>query len=361
MTILYYYIKTRLAFLLRHKSFKSSNCYLGGTMYRDYQGSDKKSRYQVLKELNQLAKHWHCYPDSYFIFAMYTKGFGDMAKMKTFIPQWVYGHQYSQNNEPSYEILVNDKILFHDVMRSYGLPVPERLFTYSYGYFKRNGKIIDSTEVDNILSTLTDDRIFIKRNKCGKGSGISVAMRRDDGHYYTDNDEQLSAALILNKHPNSEFIFEKAIVQDPAVARLNPDTVNTCRVLTYKNKVVAGALRMGRKGFFVDNISKGGLVVSLDVDTGQFSEYGLRKFDATKYYEHPDTHIAFKGLVLDNWNEIKALVEKACQLLPYYKSVGYDIACTTDGPVIVEINTGTGVFAPQIGREEGIADVLKKG
>ena len=115
------------------------------------------------------------------------------------------------------------------------------------------------------------------------------------------------------------------------------------------------------KGFFVDNISKGGLVVSLDVNTGQFSEYGLRKFDATKYYEHPDTHIAFKGLVLDNWNEIKALVEKACQLLPYYKSVGYDIACTTDGPVIVEINTGTGVFAPQIGREEGIADVLKKG
>ena len=360
MAILYYYLRFRLACLRRHKSFKATSCYKGGVMYKEYQGSDKKSRCQVLKELNKLARHWSCYPDAYFLYAMFKKDFGDMEKMKSFVPQIAYGHLFARNRDPYYEILINDKILFHDIMRNYGLPVPKRFFVYNYGSFKCDGRIIDPTEVDRILSSITDDRIFIKRNKCGEGSGVSVAVRKDNG-YFTDNGELLSAALILMKHRYDEFIFEKAIVQDPAIARFNPDSVNTCRVLTYKNKVISGALRIGRKGSIVDNAAKGGLVVNIDTNTGCFSNYGLREYDAARYYEHPDTHVAFKGAVLENWNDIKALVEKTSQLLPYYKSVGYDIACTTDGPVIVEINTGSAISVSQMGRDRGIADAFRNG
>lgn len=44
--------------------------------------------------------------------------------------------------------------------------------------------------------------------------------------------------------------------------------------------------------------------------------------------------------------------------MPYFKSVGFDIAITTEGPIIVEINTGAGIYLSQMGKEYGLADVF---
>lgn len=39
---------------------------------------------------------------------------------------------------------------------------------------------------------------------------------------------------------------------------------------------------------------------------------------------------------------------------------GFDVATTVDGSVIIEINSGTGVYASQMGMEHGIADKFKQ-
>lgn len=117
---------------------------------------------------------------------------------------------------------------------------------------------------------------------------------------------------------------------------------------------------MGRKRSFVDNAAQGGMVVNIDIDTGRLSDFGLREYDATKYYEHPDSHKSFKGVTISQWGEIQSLVQRTCQLLPYYNSVGYDIVCTAQGPIILEINTGASVCISQMGREWGIADAFVK-
>ena len=358
MWLLYYYLRTRIACLRRHKSFRVTSYYVGWQMYNNYQGADKKSRLQVIRELNKLCKYWKGFPDTYFRFAMFKKDFGGFDRMVSYIPQCSYG-RFSTNREPWYQILINDKILCHDLLCEYGVPTTERFFSYSYHYFRSNGRVISDAEVDEILSGITDPRIFVKRNKCGEGSGVTVAYRRDDG-FYTPNGVRLSAATIRQRHYDDEYLFEKQITPDPRIAKFNPDSVNTFRVLTYNDKVVSGALRMGRKGSFVDNAAKGGVVVNIDVATGRLSDYGLREYDVTKYYEHPDTHVPFKGEVVPDWDKVVELVEKTCQLLPYYSSVGFDIVCTTDGPIVLEINTGTGVYASQMGRDWGIADVFLK-
>ena len=165
--------------------------------------------------------------------------------------------------------------------------------------------------------------------------------------------------MIREIYGSSNYIFEKQLVQDAALARLNPGTVNTCRVMTYKDKVVSCNIRVGRKGSFVDNAAKGGIVLSLNMETGRIREYGLREYDLTKYYEHPDTKIKFKDYQVPMWPAVKELVERTSRMLPYYNSVGFDVATTVDGPVIIEINSGTGVYASQMGMERGIADKFK--
>lgn len=49
-------------------------------------------------------------------------------------------------------------------------------------------------------------------------------------------------------------------------------------------------------------------------------------------------------------------MEKALKYLPYYNSVGFDVATTVNGPVIIEINTGSGVYLSQMGKEMGLQE-----
>lgn len=60
--------------------------------------------------------------------------------------------------------------------------------------------------------------------------------------------------------------------------------------------------------------------------------------------------------LVTQWSEVKALVEKTLKLFPYYNSVGFDIATTNDCYVIIEINTGAGVYLSQMEKNIGLTD-----
>lgn len=359
MTLLYYYFRTLLGCLIYRKSFRRTAFHDGKMMYKNYKGDDKKGIFQVLRELDVLCRYWKCFPDSYFRFAHFKKEYDDIELIKTYVPQGAYA-RYCVNSDPKYQILIDDKILYHDVMTHYGLPVPERFFSFSYGMFKANGREISDEEVDRILSEITDPQFFIKRNMCGEGSGVFLVKRKEDG-FYTSKGVKITAKTIRANCSHSQYLFERQVIQHPVMAQFNPSSVNTCRIITFHNKAIACGARFGRSGSFIDNAAKGGLVVSVDMETGLLGAYGLREYDATKYYEHPDSHVAFKGVAVPHWKEMVAAVEKTCRMLPYYSSVGFDVACTPNGPVIIEINTGTGASAPQMGKDRGIADLFLKG
>ena len=185
MWLLYYYLRTWFACLRRHKSFRRTSFHVGKEMYNNYKGDDKKSKCQVLRELNTLSRYWRCFPDSYFRFAQFKKEWNDMELMKTYVPQGGYA-RYCVNSFPRYQVLIDDKILYHDIMSRYGLPVPDRFFSYSYEMFKADGRLLSDQDVDQILDRLTDPEIFIKQNMCGEGSGVFLAKRKDDGYYEID-------------------------------------------------------------------------------------------------------------------------------------------------------------------------------
>lgn len=363
--LFYFFMLCKLK--LRNGNWEKSDLYKGLRMYRHYKKLASSSEYYkgcksqitVYRECNKLANYWHCFPDTYFRFGMFMKDFGDMDLMKSFLPQADYTKRYARNKDSSYNILIDDKNLCRDILQMYGLPVPERYFAFQDNTFRQDSRILTDIEVNNIIDNMERERVYIKRFRGGAASGIFIVERKDDG-YYTKEGKKLSASMIRETFSDSNYIFEKQLVQDSVLAKLNPDTVNTCRVLTYKDKVVSCNIRVGRKGAFVDNAAKGGIVLSLDMETGKIEEYGLREYDLTKYYEHPDTKIKFKDYEVPMWPAVKELVEKTIRLLPYYNSVGFDVATTIDGPVIIEINNGTGVYASQMGKKRGIADKFKE-
>ena len=358
MGLIYYLIKEFGRILFKENYKQNSSLLRSIRLYRVASSEHKKTMFKVLKETIQLFNYWKAFPNIYFSFGMFSKSFTDFEIMKSFIPQEAY-NRYAISNDPRYNILIDDKILFHDLLSQYELPVPYRFFTFRNGIFRSGAITLSDVEVDNIISSIDDKRIFVKRFTGGAASGVSVVTLNSEGKFIDQENNVLSAEMIRNKYISDDIFFEKAIIQEYELARFNPDTVNTIRVLTYKNKIISGTVRFGGKGEIVDNISVNGIAVSIDVETGSLGTYGQKLYSCERYDSHPDSQIPFKGVIISQWPEVRKLVSKTLMLLPYYKSVGFDIATTDSGPVIVEINTGAGMELSQMGKDIGIAEYFE--
>ena len=140
---------------------------------------------------------------------------------------------------------------------------------------------------------------------------------------------------------SGRYLVEEAIVQHPEVSALCPQSVNTLRVVTLwaegAAKFVYALLRVGSGEGNVDNISSGGMYTWVGDD-------GILDFPAFcdrtgLYYDsHPVTGAAFRGYCLPFFREAVALCCRAAQVEPRLGYVGWDVAITPDGPVLVEGN-----------------------
>ena len=135
----------------------------------------------------------------------------------------------------------------------------------------------------------------------------------------------------------------------------NPSSVNTLRLpcILYQGKftVLGPFFRTGRKGSIVDNAGAGGVFACVDAATGMLNSDGVD--EKGRYYEkHPDSGLAFKGWQIPRWNEAVALAEEIQRTMPQEVYVGWDLALTPDGWVLVEGNWGQ--FVSQYNDKKGL-------
>lgn len=93
---------------------------------------------------------------------------------------------------------------------------------------------------------------------------------------------------------------------------------------------------MGRNGSFVDNAGAGGIFGAVDVDTGKIT--AVADENQHHYTEHPDTHVALIEFCVPQWEEACAVAKRAAQSVPEATFVGWDLAYTDRGWIVVEGN-----------------------
>ena len=365
MYILFYSLY-RLIYCWRHhiKFTEQEDPWLSFKYYRKSKANNKKSLWRVLRDTDRLIRYWHRFPDTYFIFCHWLKEYNDWDKLYSFLPQRIYELALKGGVEITpYKILINDKILCHELLTHYGIPVPKMLLVYRNNTFFIENRIVKDEEVDKMLGETIDERLFVKLSTEGAARGVFIMKRTFEGYMLDGN--KVSASLFRQRFIGKSMFIEPSLKQESFLHTFNPDTVNTVRVLTLNDingniKIISAAVRFGRKGGFVDNMHAGGLAVSINLNTGCMESYGARRHEPTKYYEHPDSHIKFEGCKVPQWDEIRSLVIRTLTYLPPYRSVGFDIVTTENGPLVLEINTGAGMDLAQVGKEKGIADAFSK-
>lgn len=196
-----------------------------------------------------------------------------------------------------------------------------------------------------------DMKVFCKIIDGESGEDIFLFEKKDNNYYLNNN---LSNLLeVKTRIGRSKFIFQNVIQQHEALNKLNDSTVNSIRVITVRGLsgkigVLTAYLRLGTvKDSVVDNNAAGGLGVSVD-DNGVLGKYGfyISSF-GTKAEKHPISNAVFEGYQLPYWNEVKDLVEKAHKQFYHMQSIGWDVAITPNGPILIEGNDKWETTMPQ--------------
>lgn len=174
----------------------------------------------------------------------------------------------------------------------------------------------------------------------------------------SDPDEALEH--ILRAAP---CIAEERIIQCAALAKLNPSSVNTVRmvtVLTNGGQVIVHRpfFRIGRAGSIVDNGGAGGMFARIDEKTGVLCSPGMDEL-GNRFLTHPDTGEQIIGFRLPEWDAALALAQRLAPELPDARYVGWDFALTDRGWVVVEGNAHTQFIGQQLTAGTGMRRELE--
>ena len=195
--------------------------------------------------------------------------------------------------------------------------------------------------------------LFAKKNYMFSAKGVERFDCKDYANAEELYDHIVSAGFDL---------IEEPIVQHPDMARLYPGAVNTLRVVTVLIDdvcdIVFAALKTGNQGT-VDNMNAGGLSAAVQVDTGVVYTDGVIKNGGT-YEAHPVTGIVYKGYQIPMWDQVKELVGRAAREVPTIRLVGWDVAITSEGPILVEGNYLPGYDLLQLPDMTGRMWILRK-
>lgn len=201
-------------------------------------------------------------------------------------------------------------------------------------YIKRDWLFLNDNK-EEFNAFIKNKKVIIAKPQSGLGGkGIEKIkisdFKRDDLYNYLMKKELL--------------VLEELVIQHDGINELHPNSVNTIRVITIfknnKSHVVATYMRIG-KGKIVDNFSSGGMVVPVDVKTGIINFKALDK-DGNLYEKHPLTGINIIGFKVPLWEDVLNLVKQASKELPQIGIMGWDVAVTNEGPLLIEGNENPG-------------------
>lgn len=140
-----------------------------------------------------------------------------------------------------------------------------------------------------------------------------------------------------------EFVVQKCLHNHPVIDRIYPLSINTIRLVTIKNTATnnvepfGAILRIGAHGNVVDNTTMGGLAIKISQDGTLATEAFYKPGFGTKTRVHPDTNVAFDKIKIPYYDECVKICCKFHKILAIH-SIGWDVAITPDGPVIIEGN-----------------------
>jgi len=265
--------------------------------------------------------------------------------------------------------LVDDKVVFAAHAHAHGLAAPRTLAVVSPPLATEpTGRPLHAA--DDWESWLRDaPRRFVIKPAVGMG-GLRVDFFERDIDGTVRAGGRTYSAADLRRRVCLEGAFGRALVQErltnhSSLAELSGTAALQCtRMVTVVARAGGVELLFAFQKLIVgDNLidnsvgtSTGNLVVSVESADGVL---GVAFADGAPCARHPTTARTIAGVRLPWWDEARALVERAALCFRPLRAIGWDVALTERGPVLVEGNTEWVAFAGERGFWYSAADLVR--
>ena len=307
-----------------------------------------KRFYNDLKELSKTTHKpaWYMFLDTAVCTLRYGSGLQDYlnfrfyekkhAQRKTYVSVGYLDKVITKLSNIKWSPYISNKTNFHK----------------NYGEFTRRDFFDPDGGYEAFEAFLERNPVFIYKpqiGQCGEGVAKIVTAEISDRKAFFEQAMEQKACI------------EELVKQHPDWEALCPGCVNTMRLITGAAKgqswLLFAATRIGSGTSVADNFHMGGSAVLIDMETGKLTGTGLDK----KLNEHEcsATGIRYEGYAVPYWEEIKQLCLDAALVNDQIHFVGWDVAITPNGPLLIEGNRGSGFDLPQVLTKRGMKDMLE--
>lgn len=335
--------RSRLAPVLLAPAWLS---YQAGRTRRAYLPAMRRAkRKPALRIVGELIAHgvtWRCLPFHYLRYGLYDPELS-WSETCAFVPETVFYYRLlaRANRHP---VLLDDKVVCKQILAAANVPQPELLL---WGDVE---SCIDAAgahvEFERAFASVTDGtHLVIKPARYSSGGDGVQILQATAGRVVDDTGRVCSLRDYAQRW--GPWLVERKVVQCGDLAALNSASLNTFRVITIPDtdrgrRAAYVVLKLGAGTGLVDNAHDGGLYLRVDPASGALAG---EAFDETftRHRAHPRTGVRFDQIRIAGIGEVVSVAERAAALFPQLALIGWDIALTDDGPVIIEGNSSPGL------------------
>lgn len=244
-----------------------------------------------------------------------------------------------RNNNPYFVQILNDKYIFS---KTYSEFLGRKVI--------RSNQYLSVSDLEYVFDGA--DKLVYKPKDGSGGMGIQIIRKSE----YPDLN-----VLAEKLRSMPEAVIEQWINQHEEMSKAYPYAVNCLRIATLyrdnKCTLLGGIFTLGCQKAEIANALQHSIFGLINMETGEvFTD--LCDYSDNYYKEHPDTGFVSKGFIIPYWKEIVQLVEKASAVVPQIGYVGWDVAISETGPVLIE---GNSLSAGYIGYQHYLLREDRKG
>ena len=235
--------------------------------------------------------------------------------------------------------IVSDKVSFAEQCRWFGIRTIPVLAVADKGGFDWK---VDPGE--------TECDWFVKPVDGKGGKNIERWDYVGEGGYRGAAGQIVPAEAIIERYKAESWAIPRfvqpRIVNHPDLHALSNGALTTVRALTCldeegRPELIGAVMRMAvGANHVVDNLHAGGIAAGVDLATGELGPASNLGNDVRLGWidRHPDSGARIRGFRLPRWDELRPFAEHAHRGFSDRVLIGWDVALTKDGPILVEAN-----------------------
>jgi hypothetical protein len=214
----------------------------------------------------------------------------------------------------------------------------------------------------NMNGCLPTCNLFSKPADWGQGLGIKTWEHIEASTYRDVIGAQISSDVLIERLQAQSQKLKRRIIVQPQVKNsadleelVGSSSLCSARIITIRKPqgkaeflVAMAGLPAGKGGG--SNFSTGALGAPVDGTSGVLGKARYKQLSRVmeSYENHPSTGRLIAGFKLPDWDEAVNLAVAAHESFPCIAFVGWDVAFTNYGPILIEGNVGFGANSPQI-------------